>query len=163
MFKTIKNQIIMLRVRYGLVGSGVTLGFWSELGSCTFAGKANIEPFCRFGGTPKIKIGHRFYANAYCHFLGDIEIGDDVLIGPKVVIWGRDHGTSRKACMNSQPHVVEKITIGDDVWIGANVTILKGVTIGTGAIIAAGAVVVKDVAPYSIVGGCPARHIKDRH
>lgn len=52
--------------------------------------------------------------------------------------------------------------IGHDVWIGTNVVINKGVRIGHGAVIAAGAVVTKDVAPYSIVGGCPARHIRYR-
>jgi acetyltransferase-like isoleucine patch superfamily enzyme len=52
--------------------------------------------------------------------------------------------------------------IGNDVWIGSNVMILKGVKVGDGAIIAAGAVVVKDVAPYTIVGGVPARLIRDR-
>jgi acetyltransferase-like isoleucine patch superfamily enzyme len=52
--------------------------------------------------------------------------------------------------------------IGHDVWIGARVSIIDGVTIGNGAIVAAGAVVTKDVAPYSIVGGVPAKHIKYR-
>jgi virginiamycin A acetyltransferase len=52
--------------------------------------------------------------------------------------------------------------IGNDVWIGAKVTILDGVTVGDGAILAAGAVVTKDVQPYSIVGGNPARHIRYR-
>lgn len=54
------------------------------------------------------------------------------------------------------------VKVGNDVFIGANVTILSGVTIGDGAILAAGAVVVKDVDPYSIVGGVPAKHIKFR-
>lgn len=54
------------------------------------------------------------------------------------------------------------IVIGNDVWIGYNATIMAGVTIGDGAIIAANATVVKDVAPYSIVGGNPAREIKQR-
>jgi acetyltransferase-like isoleucine patch superfamily enzyme len=54
------------------------------------------------------------------------------------------------------------ITIGNDVWIGANVIILDGVNIGDGAIIAAGAVVNKDVPPYSIYGGVPAKFIRHR-
>ena len=54
------------------------------------------------------------------------------------------------------------VTIGNDVWIGANVVILPGVVIGDGAILAAGAVVNKDVEPYTIVGGVPAKQIKKR-
>ena len=54
------------------------------------------------------------------------------------------------------------MTIGHDVWIGHGVTVTAGVTIGTGAVIGAGAVVTKDVAPYTVVGGVPARFIKRR-
>ena len=56
----------------------------------------------------------------------------------------------------------ENISIGHDVWIGSRTIIMGGVKIGNGAIVAAGAVVTKDVEPYSIVGGIPARHIKYR-
>lgn len=56
----------------------------------------------------------------------------------------------------------ENVEIGNDVWIGANVLIADGVKIGDGAIVAAGAVVTKDVEPYAIVGGVPAKFIKKR-
>lgn len=56
----------------------------------------------------------------------------------------------------------EPSVVGNDVWIGAKVVILRGVTIGDGAVVAAGSVVTEDVAPYSIVGGIPARPIRDR-
>ena len=127
-----------------------------------FLGSAIIEPYCRLIGDPKIIVGSDFYLNVGCHFLGEITIGDNVLIGPKTVIWGRDHGTKLSSPMRYQPHVKTPIIIGDDVWIGANVTILKGVEIGSGSIIAAGAVVVKNVPSFSVVAGNPARVIKER-
>jgi acetyltransferase-like isoleucine patch superfamily enzyme len=63
---------------------------------------------------------------------------------------------------SGHPSTNGDVTIGNDVWIGNNVTIMSGVTIGDGAVIAANSHVVKDVEPYSIVGGNPAKHIKYR-
>ncbi|MFC6446763.1 CatB-related O-acetyltransferase [Shinella zoogloeoides] len=62
----------------------------------------------------------------------------------------------------SASYVERRVKIGHDVWIGANCMILEGVQIGSGAIVGAGAVVTRDVPPYSVVGGVPARHIKLR-
>lgn len=64
--------------------------------------------------------------------------------------------------MTSQGHIEKDIVIEDDVWIGYGAQIMSGITVGTGAIVAAGAVVTKDVPPYSVVAGVPARVIKSR-
>lgn len=129
----------------------------------TFKGSARIEQYCRLIGDDHIEIGNDFYLNANCHLLGEIYIGDHVMIGPKTVIWGRDHGMEMSDIpMKHQAHHKAPIIIKDNVWIGANVTILKGVTIESGAVIAAGAVVIKDVPENAIVGGNPAKLIKYR-
>ncbi|MED4288146.1 acyltransferase [Priestia megaterium] len=93
---------------------------------------------------------------------GKISIGNDVLFGPSVKIIASNHGTALDYLIRENPWHDGDIVIEDDVWIGANVVILKGVTIGRGAVIAAGAIVNKDVEPYTIVGGIPAKKIKDR-
>lgn len=64
--------------------------------------------------------------------------------------------------MNVQPYVQKDIIVGNDVWLGANSVILAGTTIGDGTIVAAGAVVTKDLPPYVIAAGIPARPIKAR-
>lgn len=127
-----------------------------------FKGKAVIEPYCRLSGSPKIIIGDNFYMNSGSHILGNVTFGRDVQIGPKTVIWGRDHGMIKGKPMIDQEKISEDIVIGDDVWIGANVTILKGVKIGNGAVVGAGSVVTKAVPEYAIVVGNPAKIKKYR-
>jgi acetyltransferase-like isoleucine patch superfamily enzyme len=121
-----------------------------------------VEDGCRFVGTPGIHIGKNFYSNVNCHLLGEISIGDDVLLGPKAVLWARDHLTAKGRLIREQEHRSMPIQIGNDVWIGAAAVVLKGVIIGEGAVIAAGAVVVKDVPDNAIVAGVPAKIIKKR-
>lgn len=100
--------------------------------------------------------------NAHCHILGEITIGDNVLFGPKVVIWGRDHGIKKGQLICQQDHSHASVVIGDDVWIGAHVSVMKGIVIGDGAVIGAGSVVTKDIPRYAIAVGNPARVIKYR-
>ncbi len=102
-------------------------------------------------------------ANVYLNAAGGrIAIGDDVMVGPNTVMRASEKGMRRGLPMNRQHTIGLTIVIGDDVWIGANVTVVGGVTIGNGAVIAAGAVVTRDVEPFTIVGGVPARFIKPR-
>ncbi len=114
-----------------------------------------------------IKIGDRVALNANVFINacsgGRIVLGNDVLVAPNVVMRASDHVTSSlDQPINAQGHVGDEIITGNDVWIGANATVVGGVRIGQGAIVAAGSVVTRDVEPYTIVGGVPARFIKNR-
>jgi maltose O-acetyltransferase len=119
----------------------------------------------RIMGKRRISLGDRSAINTGCWITasGGLEIGDDVMIGPNVVIHTGNHNIADTSIpMNRQGHTFEKIVIGNDVWIGANAIILMGVIIGDGAVIGAGSVVTKDVYPYTVVAGNPIRVIKDR-
>ena len=107
-----------------------------------------------------ISVGKNVFINSGCRFQdqGGIRIGDGVLIGHNVVLATLNHDIDPKKRSTMHPG---PIVIGDNVWIGANVTVVPGVTIGDGAVIAAGAVVTKDVPANVIVGGVPAKVIKN--
>jgi len=92
----------------------------------------------------------------------EITIGNNVMIGPQLMIYTANHKIGRQQLLREQGSVHAPVTIEDDVWIGGRVIILPGVTIHTGAVVAAGAVVNRDVPPYAIVGGVPAKVIKYR-
>lgn len=95
---------------------------------------------------------------------GNVRIGKHVMMGPEVYIYTQNHRFDQlDITMDSQGFGEEKpVIIEDDVWIGSRVTILPGVTVGTGSVIGASSVVTKDVPPYSVVGGNPAKILKTR-
>lgn len=107
-----------------------------------------------------ITIGKDVFINSGCHFQdqGGIEIGDGTLIGHNVVLATINHDLSPKE--NRKNHYAP-IKIGAHVWIGSNATVLPGVTIGDYAVVAAGAVVTRDVPAMTVVGGIPAKVLKE--
>ncbi len=117
-----------------------------------------------------ITIGNGVYIGPHALFLcteSQIFIGNKVLFGPHVTIIGGDHritdvGRFIYDVLDKHPEDDQDVHIEDDVWIGTNTTLLKGVTVGRGAVVAAGALVTKDVPPYAIVGGVPAKVLKYR-
>lgn len=106
-----------------------------------------------------ITIGRDVFINSGCHFQdqGGITIGDGSLIGHNVVLATINHDLYPAA---QRKNHYAPIAIEDHVWIGSNATILQGVTIGRWSVVAAGAVVTRDVEPYTVVGGVPAKEIR---
>lgn len=112
-----------------------------------------------------ITFGHHVQFGPNCIIQCDIEFGNYVLVAANVSFIGRDDHLFNKIgtpIWNSGRGDSYKTYVGNDVWVGHGAIIMAGVTIGDGAIIAAGAVVTKAVPPCAIVGGNPAKHIKNR-
>ncbi len=160
--KSLQKKVRLFIKKLLLRRKGVVIENNCIFSGVNFIGRARIEPYCRIIGYPEIIIGNNFYMNAGCHILGEITIGNDVLIGPKTVIWGKDKEIRRGELIRKQPDIRMPITIGNDVWIGASSTVLKGVCIGNGAVVGAGSVVTKDIPENAIVVGTPAKIIKFR-
>lgn len=161
--KKLKKKTQEFLCRILLVNSNVTVseGFTFGRGTVFWAPKA-------------ITIGRNCYIGKYCTIEADVSIGDDVLIANNVGLIGRyDHDYSVVgSSIRHAPHIGDidykfkgknlTIIIENDVWIGFGAIVLSGVTIGKGSIVAAGSVVTKNVPPYTIVGGNPAKPIAVR-
>ena len=169
--RIIKNIFIGCKYKktHLYIASNVELGVRSMFGGYNKIGQRTF-----FSGN----IGYASYIGNDCHIVADI--GKYCCIAPRVVTVVGTHPTrdwvsvhpaffsTAKQCgmsfvnENKFSEIKNKTIIGNDVWIGDSAILMDGITIGDGAIIGAGAVVTKDVAPYSIVVGVPAKEIKKR-
>lgn len=114
---------------------------------------------CEFGYN--ISIGNNFYANFDCIMLdgGEIEIGDNVLFGPRVGIYTSNHATDFHERIAGACYA-KKVKIGNNVWVGAGVHINQGVIIGDNSIIGSGSVVTKNIPSNVIAAGVPCKVIR---
>ncbi|ACU04169.1 acyltransferase [Pedobacter heparinus] len=112
-------------------------------------------------GVGEVIIGHRTIIGLGNTIIGPVVIGDDVMLAQNIVLSGMNHGYQDVTIPPSRQKEIRKlITIGDAVWIGANSVITAGVTVGKHSVIGAGSVVTKDIPPFSVAIGNPAKVIK---
>ena len=112
----------------------------------------------------RVSLGDNVFIGRYSFLDGEIRIGNGVMLAASVAIVGGDHAylqVGQPLFAAPREHWKQTV-IHDDVWIGHGAIILNGLTIGRGAMVAAGSVVTRDVAPYAIVGGNPARVLSSR-
>lgn len=139
-----------------IAGDRVTIGKYAIIRPTNIYGSAIGEG---------LKIGNNSSIGPYSYIgcSGYIEIGDNVMMSPRVSIYAENHLFDHPDLSIKEQGVKrEFVKIEDDCWIAANTVILAGVTIGRGSVIAAGSVVTKDIPPYSVAGGVPAKVIKSR-
>ena len=123
---------------------------------------ATIEDFSFVNnGMGPVKIGNHVFIGASNVIIGPVTLHDHIMTAQHVVMSGLNHGfESVDTAFRYQPCTVSEIVIHEGCWIGANVVITSGVTVGKYSIIAAGSVVTKDIPPYSMVAGNPAKLIR---
>ena len=124
-----------------------------------------VKNKCYFGNGSKLKIGDNSQLGQNIRIGGTVNIGRHVMMGPDIVIMAITHDISdlsKPMIDPSNPSIEDPVIIGDNVWIGTRAIILPGVNIGSNSIIGSGAVVTKSFPENSILGGVPAKLIKNR-
>jgi carbonic anhydrase/acetyltransferase-like protein (isoleucine patch superfamily) len=146
------------------LGRGASISPYADIAGAYFLGQVMVAKGVRIGSGSYVNSGWIDSADIGCW----CSIGYNVHIGPtehslKALstspVFARRFAFAQSGDSFDEPAPPK---IGHDVWIGTGVVVLRGVTIGNGAVLAAGAVVSRDVAPYTVVGGVPARFIKNR-
>jgi maltose O-acetyltransferase len=125
--------------------------------------RVNLQSRLRIDGWQNISIGDNSGLGRNCSIsaIAPVTIGNNVMIAEDLIIKTSNHSISRIENMMDLPVNSKSISIGNNVWIGARVIILSGVTIGDNVVIAAGAVVSKSFGSNCVIGGVPARIIKE--
>lgn len=123
---------------------------------------STIEDFATVNnGMGAVIIGDHVRVGMGNVLIGPVRIGNHVILAQNIVLSGLNHGyTDPEVPISLQPCSVAEIVIEDDCWIGANSVITAGVKIGKHSVVAGGSVVTKDVPPYTVVAGNPARPIR---
>lgn len=147
----------------GRIGNGIRTWLAARLFKSCGIGVV-VKKGAYFGTGSLVEIGDRSQIGENARIEHDTVIGNDVMMGLEVLILSTVHSDSRTDIpLIHQGYEPRKpVHIGDGVWIGARAILLPGVVIGEHAIIGAGAVVTRDVEPWSVVGGVPARKIRGR-
>ncbi len=142
------RMLVLLRLRYSFL----------EIGRDSYLGyRLHVRPRC-------IAIGASSFVGSECWLASRAVIGNFVMLAARVSFVGGDHDISRvgEPAITAPRGENRVIVIEDDVWLGHQTIIMHGVRVGEGAVVAAGSIVTKDVRPYAIVGGCPARLLRMR-
>jgi acetyltransferase-like isoleucine patch superfamily enzyme len=121
-----------------------------------------IESFsCINNAVGDVVIGHHTRIGLHNTIIGPVTVGNHVNLAQGITVTALNHNFADASLrIDEQGVSTLPVTIEDDVWIGANAVVLPGVTVGTHSVVAAGAVVSRDVPPYSLVAGVPAKVIK---
>lgn len=151
------------------IGASISTGTWPPIHP---HGSIEIGPQCElnqgvelnpWGG--HIKMGEHVFLGPYVVIYGHggVEIGEQTLIAAHSCVFSSNHMVpDRGRLIRNEPDILLPVKIGRDVWLGAGVKVLGGVTIGDGCVVGAGSVVTKDLPPYSISVGIPAKVVKMR-
>ena len=149
-FKALKFPVIKYKSSYILNKHVIEFGK-----NVTIAHNCFISPI-------SLKVGNNCWLGVNNFICGRVLIGNDVHLSPNVCIPGASHNIDSDQPLSKSGSTIKGTIIEDYVWVGSNVTILDGVRIGEGAVISANSLVNKDVESYTIVGGVPAKYLKDR-
>ncbi|OWY23402.1 acyltransferase [Sphingobacteriales bacterium UPWRP_1] len=148
-------------------GNGSRIGRYARLdvlpfNPFTLGNHATIEDFAAINnGLGAVHIGNHSLVGLSCVVIGPVSIGNEVMLAQNIVLSGLNHNYQNVLLpISRQPCTTAPIVVEDEVWIGANAVITAGVTIGKHAVVAAGSVVTRNVPPYTVVAGNPAKIVK---